>query len=348
LSGPGFFRIMLALVVYISHVSTLKLGVAGVYVFFTLSGFWISHLWTKKYSKSNRAYPIFLISRIWRVWPVFIVASAMTWGLFLITRQGWAPFGNGWHLTNVELVRQIIANTVIFGYSSLPFAAKINGPMWSLDIEAQFYLLAPLFIYLIAKGRAMIIALLAISLGFILFIHIYVMPRYLIFFVAGIVSEQTKWRPSARTACAALVGSILVVVLVALTPPLHGLIFLTGDADDGGKYNHLFSAALALGILPWTVFTTRQEGLKYDRKLGDLAFIFYAVHYPILRFFNINDGNVEKIALSTLFTAAVCSLLWFYDKAVEDMRSAWTYKQIKAHPKAFRNDCDSKAAITTT
>lgn len=348
LSGPGFFRICLAILVYLSHVSSLRLGVAAVYVFFSLSGFWISRLWTVKYSRSSRAWRIFVISRFWRLWPVFITSMALSWGLFLLATHGWAPFGFSYIFFKADYLHQLISNTVMFGYATLPFPAQLIRPMWSLDIEAQFYLIAPVVLVLLVRGRLVIAALVALSLAFLLAGHAYVLPRYLIFFMAGILAEKSKWAPGAKLAVAALAAAILLVAATALIPAMHGITLQPRDDegfDAAGRYNHLLSAALAVIILPWTIFTTRQRGWEHDGVLADLSFIFYAFHYPFLRFFNIDHATPESLTLSLGCTAATCAVVWLGDHALQKRRSAWVSRQVAAYPRVARSERAGLAKI---
>ncbi len=336
LTGPGFFRIVLAFLVFLSHMSVLRLGVAAVYIFFTLSGFWISRLWTVKYSTSSRAYRVFLISRLWRLWPVFILSTALTWALLCVSTYLWAPFGCGWHPVKVDILLQIFSNLMIFGYADLPRLARMNNPMWSLDIEAQFYLLVPAILFLLSRGKSVIAALLLVAIVSVLFVHAYILPRYIGFFLIGIVAEQAKWRPSRRVAYAALAGSAVLLALLIVLPETHGLLVQADSGDGPGieRYNHLFSALLAVLILPWTVFTTFQKGWRFDRSLADLSFIFYAVHYPVLRFFNVVTDDFSRAAIAFVVILGVIAVFWRYDQLLEHWRSSWVARQVKAYPKA--------------
>ena len=172
-------------------------------------------------------------------------------------------------------------------------------------------------------------------MAFLLFTHAYILPRYVIFFLLGIGAERSKWAPSGRVAGAALAASVTLVMLLALVPATHAIILPPSGEDGTGvcdKYNHLLSAGLALLILPWTVYTTRQRGWKHDGILADLSFIFYAFHYPFLRFFNFENPKTASVGF--LFTLTTCVSVWWFDNRLQGMRSAWVSKQVKAHPRA--------------
>jgi peptidoglycan/LPS O-acetylase OafA/YrhL len=128
-AAPGLFRLLLALIVFVHHTTRLGIGQAAVFIFFILSGFWISTMWIHRYSKTKNAYITYIISRIWRLLPVFVLCSAISWGMLLYRDS--IP-----HFTE-SFVRQLVSNIFIFGYSSLLFQA--NVPAWSLESLLQNY-----------------------------------------------------------------------------------------------------------------------------------------------------------------------------------------------------------------
>jgi peptidoglycan/LPS O-acetylase OafA/YrhL len=78
LIGPGLLRLFLALVVFVDHASRLALGPAAVKVFFCLSGFWIYRIWTERYVRCRDPYITYVISRVWRVIPTFLLIVLIT------------------------------------------------------------------------------------------------------------------------------------------------------------------------------------------------------------------------------------------------------------------------------
>src|ERR1700736_4048071 len=76
--GPGFFRLFLSFVVVCHHSFPFRLGAWGVYVFFILSGFWISRMWRQRYAQTHHPLLTFMISRWWRLAPVFLICTALS------------------------------------------------------------------------------------------------------------------------------------------------------------------------------------------------------------------------------------------------------------------------------
>src|SRR5580704_4283010 len=73
--APGAFRFFLATVVLVFHYSSFGVGHAPVYLFFSLSGYWVYVMWQNKYEATRDPYVTFVISRIWRLGPVFLPCS---------------------------------------------------------------------------------------------------------------------------------------------------------------------------------------------------------------------------------------------------------------------------------
>ena len=82
-ASPGALRLTLAFAVFLHHTTSFNLGMSAVLVFFVLSGYWVAAMWKNTYSKTTSAYFTYLVSRVWRVAPVFALCSAITWALLL-------------------------------------------------------------------------------------------------------------------------------------------------------------------------------------------------------------------------------------------------------------------------
>src|SRR5258708_35766145 len=162
LLSPGGVRLLLALVVVVHHFLPLRAGSWAVDVFFVPSGSCITRMWNPRYRQTRIPYITFLVSRWWRLAPVFLVCTVLGLGSALLLREGSlvnAQANSAWWL------RQLL----IVGSSD---AGRILPPTWSLDVEMQFYLIAPLLIWAFARlepaWRWMIVTLLLLALVYFL------------------------------------------------------------------------------------------------------------------------------------------------------------------------------------
>lgn len=154
-------RLMAAAQVAISHsASQLKIEHAdwplfglislfpGVPVFFFISGFLIS-----KSFENNSVLKEFWLNRALRIYPglvcCFLVSLAMVWmtGYFYTTHPSLAEVV-GWVVGQLSIV-QFYNPDFLRGYG----AGVLNGSLWTITVELQFYVLLPLLYRLFALPR---------------------------------------------------------------------------------------------------------------------------------------------------------------------------------------------------
>src|SRR5258708_13297126 len=80
LLSPGGVRLFLAMVVVVHHSLPLRAGSWAVDVFFVLSGYWITRMWNTRYRQTRIPYITFLVTRWWRLAPVFLVCTVLAFG----------------------------------------------------------------------------------------------------------------------------------------------------------------------------------------------------------------------------------------------------------------------------
>ena len=190
---PGAFRLCLAMAVFLNHTLPVEIGSAAVYIFFLLSGYWVFRMWQQQY----RPYP-----PTGRDVPD-LAHLAFAAGLLPRTRgidrrsldcpKPGFPWQAGLSWTALHFD---ISTATLLGYATLPPALRVFLPVWSLDVELQFYLVAPLVIAVLTAPRwsGARLALYALAaLGLLDFIIQYggiraqsgFLPMYLAFFVAA-------------------------------------------------------------------------------------------------------------------------------------------------------------------
>ena len=124
--NPGAFRLFLAGLVILSHFSAISTGRVGVARFFMLSGYWISSLWNRVGGYGHVLK--FFGNRFFRIYPLYIAVVLICILLFPVRitppnlPASWRRFDRGAAGDRVE---------------------------WSLDLELEFYILFPIFLYFI-------------------------------------------------------------------------------------------------------------------------------------------------------------------------------------------------------
>lgn len=346
--APGLFRLCLAAAVIAAHSLPLKLGIAAVYLFFALSGYWVYVMWHGEYAKTISPYFTFIISRAWRLLPVYLLGLAFAVpAAFLADPSAFILPGNV-----IGRFHYYFSNLFLLGLTRLPPQERIMYPAWSLDIELQFYVIVP-FLILLWKSprfRILLLALTAISLlssgWFLVFFEggkalSGYLPMYLVFFLAGLATAHFKWNPPQRLVAASLLVPLVFVLLATAFGSTRTLIL------DGGGFpaqaNPLSPAAnfaVAILLLPYAMATVRldigsRRGMlaRMDRHLSNLTYETYLLHQPVIllvHYFHTSRGPVDEApwliaGFAIIGMLSVAVYLWF-DRSID----AWRRQFVKS------------------
>jgi peptidoglycan/LPS O-acetylase OafA/YrhL len=308
--GIDGLRAWLAWTVVLSHVFLLtaadlrvpvlqKLDNAAdqaVSVFIIISGFVITHLILEK----KEAYLPYITRRVLRIYPVYIICLAFgiasTW-LYIQTFSGhpwgeWLPqpgffraqtavYGGSGFVTHLlahlVLLHGAIPNNIL-DRSEFMFL----GPAWSLSLEWQFYLLAPLILFLLRYPWGKIFVALAAVIGYYAFISgrfgdfdsLCILPAAGLLFAVGI-GTRLIIRKMPRPAVYPLAGVIVagfIKMSYLLEPFVIWAAFVTWMVMDRP-------------VDKPSIFIKQLLGYAFDsrpaRYLGERSYSTYLVHYPI-------------------------------------------------------------------
>lgn len=271
LLSAGKFRLFLAFLVVLVHSIGVPFGAVAVYLFFVLSGYWISHMWTRQYASTRSPYLTFLVSRAWRIFPLYWLCYVITILVCLLTDR----FGTEtWtHVATPEWVARMAVLVSSSGQEHL------LRPAWSLDFEMQFYLVAPLVVLVLRRPAAQAVgAVLAVALGAALAAGHPAWPRtaahYGAFFLGGVLCQRSGWQPGSR-----LLGISQGLFVVSL-----GGIVCWSMAHRLGWTTPLVNevpwrdVAVVLFGFPLAIASCHRTSDQLDRHLGNLAYPLYLIH----------------------------------------------------------------------
>ncbi|NIE68197.1 acyltransferase [Burkholderia sp. Ax-1719] len=300
--APGTLRFLLATLVVVFHYTSFGIGHMPVYLFFALSGYWVFTMWQNKYSATREPYTTFIVSRVWRLAPVFLLCSFAALTILFVLPLVVAPAVPVTPPDPLALVSSI----VILGYNTAVNAPLV--PAWSLDIELQFYLVAPILIALLQRRALLAVALCAgVSVASFALFHDRAATSYLPWFLAGMLAARfPALLPGRRVALASGAITVGAILLFASVPALRPVLF--GGAHRGEIYlawNPLLNAALAAVALPFALGTLSVRSGKLDRLLSDASYSLYLAHWLPLLFVSY---YVPQIAALSHFSRALATL----------------------------------------
>ena len=230
----------------------LRILVHGDYavdVFIILSGFVIHKLW----HDAREPYPLFIARRFLRLWPAYVVCllgslavrpsiasvlahapvgdSVGSLEQFARWKQNWQfehDYFGAHLLAHLPMLHSAIPETLL-PRSSIAFL----GSAWSISLEWQFYLLAPLLFFGLLKGRSfgwLIFACLA-GAGWLMrytpplgvwFPMEAFLPQKLLLFGVGMISHEfwRSMRENGERIAPALLGFAAIVLFATLSIPL--------------------------------------------------------------------------------------------------------------------------------
>ena len=297
------FRGLAALMVFLGHsswngqvygVNFTGWGKFGVILFFLLSAFLLSNqlLSSHKGNFFGKKYLVnWYLKRFLRIYPLYtlyLVTSVLTsYYLVFILPEGWGQIGLPLNINFKEFYRML-------------FLLESQSILWSIVVEFKFYIILPLFFYLLSfiKNKKFIIFFIIFLLLLINYntqykpeinqieLTVY-LPVFLIGILAAIIYEY-KDNIRSKKIYLNLVNifGIIASIFLLLSIP-NFVLFFTENINDFNKLILLqsiigFFLILYLVIFQNTIICNFFD-LKILRSIGEISYGFYLIHEPILR-----------------------------------------------------------------
>lgn len=334
--NPGAFRFFLASLVVISHYTSLGIGRAAVLLFFTLSGYWVYQMWVRKYTKTKTPYLTYILSRTWRLAPVFLLCSGTALIICMVLPQFVVP---------VVPFREIGFDAIVSSFIILGYNSANNPPLapgWSLDIELQFYLIAPIIIAILHKRILLTtIGVITIAVVGVIFWGKQTLLPFLPFFLVGMIAAQGKmFQPvSRRIALTSAVAVAAVLVIFIVIPVLRPILFGGSHPSLLYKYNDLLNILITLLAIPFVLNTVLQRSNKLDSLLADASYSLYLFHWlPILivgHYFPqiAKSGIIERafwtlLVLALTYAISIVITVWI-DRPLSALRTRFVISRLR-------------------
>lgn len=310
--------------VFLEHAFAFKLMWMGVDLFFILSGFLITDILIRNRDLSFPSYlGLFYSKRVRRILPAYLLTLALAS----------VCFGLGW-------AREWYLYLGLMNYRDPHLYHPSLGPLWSLAVEEQFYLLWPVFVYFMKDrwigrlaGLLLLIAPLA-RFADTAWFHprsytaIYWGTLFRVDLLAAGALTAVVWRNrrssllnKGRFGAGLAAGSLVLIVVLQ-----HFGIKRTQNTPIANMLIYEETLLFCLGVFLWALSGWRVRWMQSAplRYLGKISYTFYLVHYIFLWIILPNLGAVWSAAGAGALALCYSALSW---KLVEQPIIATGYKQ---------------------
>ena len=283
----------------------------GVPIFFFISGFLIF----KSYRNSGDLKK-FSINRLLRIYPALLCCfvfsvSLVLFSSYLKPHDLLSKAFIAWALAQLSIV-QIYNPEFLRGFG----VGVLNGSLWTISVELQFYLLTPLLAYLTLRRQWMWAAILGAgmvanlamnfwtgnSFGPTLF-SVSAAPWFYMFVLGAWLTAREDWQARLR--------AVSVPIVVGAYLGIEVLAWLAGLTVQGNGINpvsYAFLAALVFKLAHWRPETS-------NRLLGgnDISYGVYIYHMPIVNYmvFHHWTGTPALVMTALAITFGMAALSWF-------------------------------------
>jgi peptidoglycan/LPS O-acetylase OafA/YrhL len=272
-------------------INFLPTGYLGVELFFVISGLIISYPFISAHFR-GQLYPSvrkFYLRRVTRLEPPYFLVMI---GCYLFLRlSGYIPEAtHTFSDTSISLETSLAASLVYMHGLLLGRIPKLNPPAWSLEIEIQFYILAPMVLLAVLRLRrltAIVLGILTMIAGSIFASHLLqiqfgpwhalLLTKFFHLFLAGILVNLLTFGglvPQRIPGAVWDTGFIIAITILYMIDKHEGSMLAA--AAQVACYLALFLAAFE------GTFFRRFLSRPWIFTIGGMCYTIYLIHLPIL------------------------------------------------------------------
>ncbi|MHC3940234.1 acyltransferase family protein [Paenochrobactrum sp. BZR 201-1] len=332
---------VISVVGYHAGLPVITGGFVGVDVFLVISGFLIINQIVSGLDKGNFSFKTFWARRALRILPSYllvILVSCIIASFVLVTPSEFEDFGNQVIYSALMIVNHYFLDQQ--GYFDSSSTLKPLLHLWSLAVEEQFYLVAPIILVGLAAiaHRFSILSKFLVLLVFVLSLSgsiwlteanddknyaFFLMPlRAWEFMVGGALVLAVPYvsrLPRILTnvlSIAALVALVLSIILISSERPWPSFYAL---------FPVLATATLiACGLADRGILVSRMLSIKPFLWIGLVSYAWYLWHWPLIVFARIYNFETLTIGTGLLMAAMsfvlACLTYWFIEKPIKEWR----------------------------
>ncbi|WP_264535065.1 acyltransferase family protein [Flavobacterium sp. N1736] len=259
----------------------LEHGFLGVPLFFVISGFILGLPFAKQYLKNENKVVLskYFLRRLSRLEPPYIlVMTLLLLGAVYVAKTVSMSDGITSYISSIFYLNNFI-------YPG--FTSTLNVVAWSLEVEVQFYILAPLLAYIFSIKKAFTrrIVLFFLAMLFLIVNQLYTLPflslinyfQYFIigFFLADLYVSNASLLPKTKNDY--LIGLFLFCFI---------WVFDNGDFEN--IYSKIIFESVQLSSIFFLYYYVlfhkvfKILSFKLITNIGGMCYSIYLIHYPII------------------------------------------------------------------
>jgi peptidoglycan/LPS O-acetylase OafA/YrhL len=340
---------VLSVVAFHAFPGWLKGGFIGVDVFFVISGFLITSHIFENLDKGQFSFIDFFGRRIRRIFPalILVLACSLAFGWFALVADEYAQLGK-----HVASGAAFINNFILVAESGYFDSAAETKPMlhlWSLAVEEQFYILWPLLLWLAWKRKFNLLTITTVVAVISFYLNLRFVKSYptemffwpvgrfwellsgsvlgwLLLYRSELLSKFKLWIDKYLVR---IINSKEVVVdgsTVSNVMSFFGLLLLSYGVIRINE-SLTFPSAWALIPVLGAVLVIASGSKSWLNRIflmnpvavwfGLISYPLYLLHWPILSFLQIIDGEVPHRDARIAAVLLSIALAWFTYKFIE-------------------------------
>ena len=316
----------------------LSLGWVAVLVFFVLSGYLVGRLIIEKKDAGN-FLPVFYLRRVCRTFPTYFISAAL-----ILTLAAWLsdkPWVHG--ETHLPAWSYFAFVQNFFMLSRESYGLHWLSPTWTLALEEQFYILAPL-LFLLTPRRAWLpvlvglcvsgVALRAVGVlhGAISLAPIALLPTAGDVLCIGLIlavlvkDKMIDWERWSAWLRAAPIGFLLAT---AVTQRLEGGVIGPWFQILGPLFVSIAGALFILMLVKGAPEARRFRSPTL-RFFGDISYSVYLTHVAVLGLMHgfildaePNTGSAAAILVTVAALPVTVAVGWLMTRTLEVPITAW-------------------------
>jgi peptidoglycan/LPS O-acetylase OafA/YrhL len=337
----GIFRFFLALSVVFSHAGSfmgfnLGDGRLATQTFYMISGFYMSMIWTTKYSMLNNPIQSFYVSRALRIYPLYYVILAFSFILAILFKLPPWQYALENHIDLFPRIWVYITQITLIGMETSIFFSMheywISPVAWSLGLELSFYLCVPFLIPRPYLSMVMLISSLiaryamitsygwhANSTEYSLIWSYRFFPFEISLFIFGALSYKFFEKIKTRYSRLIYSSEIHFFSLLSLIGWLCYWPWLFRKFDEAAYWGYYLVVFLFIFIL----FENSKQS-KFDRYIGELSFPIYISHFPIIWMLSSYISSANIIYATIPLTLFLSMVLVRLQNSIDNFRHSLT------------------------